>query len=302
MVSVGVSRECVEFLRGQFDNVIEAPLISHEVVPMKSEKQRKIYGQWIHNSFTKWNILDPRLFPVEKVILVDADMIFHHNCDDLFDLAAPALTFSSPWAWPYQIPGAHNPYWIGRRPGGRELQHGEEVSHEAISRGLKNGILGLACMVLVSPDAVLFDNMLKILGSASKYGSRECVSGFDEQLIAETFVVSRIPVYNIHQSYNWIVGKHKWLPAGAIPRCQQYYNGKPWDAPRERTEWPDVIEWWDIADQIISDAPSVKKWFYLKIGDTQPLPLPPDTANGSGKPARSVMTQQGAARPTSQKI
>lgn len=265
MISEGVSAECADFLRGQFDNVIAVPLITHAVVPMKSDKQRKIYGRWIHHSFTKWNILNPKIFPVEKVILVDADMIFHQNCDDLFDLPAPALTFSSPWAWPYLIPGAHNPYWTGRGVGGRELQHGDKVDHDAIRRGLKNGILGLACMVLVQPNEVLFDNMLKILKSSTEYGSRTCVSGFDEQLIAETFLVSNIPVYNIHQRYNWIVGKTNWLTKGEKPKCQQYYNGKPWDEPREKTEWPDVLQWWDIADEIIEEAPDTKKWFCLKF-------------------------------------
>lgn len=33
----------------------------------------------------------------EKVLFVDADKIVLSNCDSLFDLRAPAGTFSSPW-------------------------------------------------------------------------------------------------------------------------------------------------------------------------------------------------------------
>jgi alpha-N-acetylglucosamine transferase len=86
---------------------------------MKSKKQNEIYGSWIHNSFTKWNIFNPKHFPeIDKVILVDADMMFLQNCDELFELPAPALTFSSPWAKPYMTTkfGAYNPYG--------EMKHG----------------------------------------------------------------------------------------------------------------------------------------------------------------------------------
>ncbi len=267
MVSDGISDECVAFLQTQFDNIVRAPLISHEVIPMKSKKQNQIYGSWIHNSFTKWNILNPELFPVEKVILVDADMLFLENCDELFDLPAPAMTFSSPWARPYLLRGgAHNPFRVKTgRYNSRELTHGEPVAHDMIATGLEKAIVGLACMVLVRPDKKLFDLMLTILSAHYRYGHTGCVSGFDEQLIAETFLTTDQPIYHIHQQYNWIVGKTNWLLNGERPKTQQYYNGKPWNERRQHTKWPDIIQWWMIADQIVAAAPDSKKWFYLDI-------------------------------------
>jgi lipopolysaccharide biosynthesis glycosyltransferase len=263
MITDDVSAAAEEFLRAEFDNVIRVPTIAHAVMPMKSKKQNTIYGAWIHASFTKWNILCPDLFPAEKVILVDADMIFRENCDDLFDLRAPALTFSSPWVKPYHPRGGFNPYG--------ELAHGAEVSTDRIRRGLRNGIVGLACMVLVRPDAWTHAKMLSILRARPKYGDSRCMAGFDEQLIAETLLATGDPIYHIHQSYNWIVGKHDWLVGSETPKTQQYYNGKPWHgvtSPESRRtvvdegEWEDVREWWTYADEIMAANPASVPFFY----------------------------------------
>lgn len=269
MIAGDVSSDCEEFLKTKFDNVIRAPLITQPCVHMRTQKQQRIYSSWIHASFTKWNILNPELFPVDKIILVDADMIFLKNCDELFNTPAPALTFSSPWAAPYMTKyGGYNPYYTGR-----ELQHGEIVPPTMIRQGFNGGILGLACMVLVKPSAIAYNNMLKILrrdGELAEYGYSKCISGFDEQLIAETLLSVGDPIYNIHQKYNWIVGKYNWLLDGEIPWSQQYYNGKPWDGvfmvedrvKIENSEWDDVRDWWLIADMILLTDPAATRWFY----------------------------------------
>ncbi len=266
MVSDGISAECVDFLRRQFDNVVHVPLISHEVVPMRSTKQREIYGGWIHHSFTKWNILNPAIFPVNKVILLDADMLVLQNIDDLFNLEPPALTFSSPWARPYaKLKGAPNHYMISCHNGRkwRELDHGDRVPYDAIKAGLQGGILGLACMVLVKPTQKLFDNMLKILNENAKFGNSKCISGMDEQLLAMTLLTSDKPIHHIHQSYNWIVGKTDWLARGVKPKTQQYYHGKPWDEDPDVTEWQDIVQWWTVAREVMERSPQDSKWFYL---------------------------------------
>ncbi len=271
MVSDGISDECVDFLGRHFARVVRVPLISHSVVKMRSNKQNKIYGSWIHSSFTKWNILNPKTFPVDKVILLDADMLVLENCDDLFDLQAPALTFSSPWAKPYldnaQWPGVNNPYMVPSGPGKklRELQHGERVPHNMIRQGLRNSILGLACMVLVKPCESLFTTMLMILNRREQYGNSLCVSGFDEQLIAETILAANVEVRHIHQRYNWIVGKAAWLLNGETPKTQQYYHGKPWEEAPKTTQWDDIRQWWELAQSIIDDHPEDSKWFHLVV-------------------------------------
>jgi alpha-N-acetylglucosamine transferase len=255
MIAGDVSQACEDFLRTQFDNVIRVPLISHECIPMKSKKQNEIYGSWIAHSFTKWNIFDPELFPVNKVILVDADMLFLHNCDELFDLPAPALTFSTPWAQPYTDKGIHNYYFSG----GQELQHGKSVPHSQIVLGLRNGFVGCANMVLVTPNQTMKDELQAVINKYPKYGHRACCSGFDEQSFADVVLNCKMPVYHIHQRFNWYVGKNKWLLHNEQPKTQQYYNTKPWQEDPAKSEWEDVREWWDVAKQVITDEN--RRWF-----------------------------------------
>jgi alpha-N-acetylglucosamine transferase len=270
MVSDGVSADCEEMLTHYFDNVVRCPLVSYPTVNMKSKKQNEIYGSWIHMSFTKWNVLCKDYFPVDKVILLDADMMIFENIDDLFDLPGPALTFSSPWAHPYvkgkKFKGSYNPFG--------EMQHGSVVDRRKIIRGFSNGILGLGCMVLVEPCNKVFAKMMEILKKRPVYGITDCISGFDEQLIAETLLTTGRPIYHIHQSYNWIVGKTDWLLNGEKPKTQQFYNGKPWLGVTdeesykrivENSEWQDVRDWWVVANKIIADAPphiDMRKWFW----------------------------------------
>lgn len=256
MVSEGVSIRCIEFLKTQFDSIIHVPLITHKVAQMKSKKQNNIYGKWIHASFTKWNIFDEKLFPVDKVILLDADMLFLENCDELFNLPTPALTFSSPWAQPYVRGGLYNAYG--------EMKHGQVVPRESIIQSFNGGILGLACMVLIQPNNKIMKVMLAILNANETYGNTRTISGFDEQLIAETLLATELPIYHIHQRYNWIVGKYNWLN-GVLPKTQQYYNGKPWQEDKSITKYEDVKMWWRIAEKIMekNQSSTCHEWFYL---------------------------------------
>ena len=260
LVAGNVSPECKEFLRGAFDAIIDVPIISHAVSKMLSAKQERIYSSWIHASFTKWNIFNPALISADKVILLDADMLFIENCDDLFQLTAPALTFSSAWARPYLETGIINPYG--------ELCHGALVNQKHICRGLRHSVVGLACMVLARPDKRLFDTIIEILRSAPIY-KHTTISGFDEQLLAQAILRTNTPVYHIHQSYNWIVGKKNWLLYGEVPKTQQYYNSKPWQDHPEDTQWEDVKDWWKIANMYIAANPDTTKWFSLEL--TKPL-------------------------------
>lgn len=264
MYSNGVSDDCVEFLKTQFDNVVKVPLISYPTTRMKSQKQNDIYGSWIAHSFTKCNVFNPQLFPVDKVMLLDADMLFVENCDELFNMPTPAMTFSSPWAQPYfkHKRGAYNPYG--------EMKHGQEVPRNLITRAFNGGILGLACMVLVKPDAKSMRDCIDILRRDKTYGDSDCISGFDEQLFVETMLKSETPIYHIHQQYNWIVGKYNWLLNGEKPKTMQWYNDKPWvgindksDRNKvENSEWDDVRVWWKVADNIMELHPESTRWFY----------------------------------------
>lgn len=274
MVTPDVTSDGVAMLEQVFDKVITIPLIEHKCVPMKSAKQNAIYSPWIHASFTKCNILNPEYFPPgAKLIFIDADMMFLQPCDDLFDVPAPAQTFSSPWAFPHACKnksyrggskGVFNPYFDNKR--GRDPMHKQEISHKSIQDGLQRGIVGLGCMIVVEPSANLFDTAMANLDRNLAYGNANCISGWDEQLFAETWIKTNTRVYNIHQKYTYYVGKDDWI-GHVQPMVYQWYNGKPWfdiSSPEDvaAAEYDDVRHWWKTAGLILCEHPGAEKWFY----------------------------------------
>jgi len=247
MYTADIEQKYVDMKARAFDKLILVPILQHRVNKLKSRKQNEIYGSWIEKSFTKWNILNPDLFDAEKVILVDADMIFLENCDDLFDLPAPSATFSSPWCSNYMDNSRrriYNPY-----TGAGELAHGDLVRRENIKRGFNNSILCLACMVLVEPKREYYDEMMRTLFEHPRFGNSNTISGQDEQLLVRTFLNLEIDFHHIHQMYNWIAGKWDWLDKNTKPKTIQYYNTKPWNENRATTKWDDVLLWYEIADE-----------------------------------------------------
>jgi len=253
MVGPGISIECEQWLAKWYDKIVKVPFIEHEVIDMKSKKQREIYGSWISKSFTKCHIFNPDTFPVEKLIFLDADSLPVENIDDLFEIQAPALTYSSPWVAPYAAKKAimsNNPYG--------EMKHGSIVAPSKIRNGFSS-ILGIANMMLISPSVEQWNVFNKHLNSQPKYGYAGCISGFDEQIVSETLLSVGAPIRHIHQQYNWIVGKDKWLRKGQKPKLFQWYNEKPWT--QKRGEWPDLIAWYAIWDEVVAADPTAAGFF-----------------------------------------
>lgn len=279
----GISQECIDFMKPHFAGIIEVPFLTASTKNMRSVKQDAIYGDWINHCFTKGWILDPLIQPAKKMIFLDADMIFTKNCDELFELSAPAMTFSSPWAYPYHVApktnplskGHYNPYWNDTLKCG--LKHGEPVPNSAIEFGLTESNVGFACMMLIEPNEKLISEFLRVIGCDGLttkrpiIGYNKCISGFDEQVFAKVFLTTGTTCYNIHQQYNWIVGKDNWLMqegdktnGTCVPYTQQWYNGKPWN----QKGWPDLAAWWKLADELLETHPEDKKWFCV----TEPTP------------------------------
>jgi alpha-N-acetylglucosamine transferase len=128
----------MNILLSVFDDVVVVPIIEHNVLKFESIRQKEMYNHWINKSFTKWNCLtlskDGILY--DKVILLDVDMIMVTNCDELFELNAPAGCFSQPWAFPYQVHGAvPNPYikcnkeWLQNK----DIPHAATVKYKTIA-------------------------------------------------------------------------------------------------------------------------------------------------------------------------
>jgi alpha-N-acetylglucosamine transferase len=237
MVTDDVSKEGCDILKNVFDDVILVPYITKDTVPLKSEKQEVIYRKWINSSFTKWNLL--KFTDYNKILFVDADIIMMDNCDLLFDLSTPAATFSLPWAEPFVPKGIVNYYGA--------IRHGAVVSYKSVKKGLIDGFVLAGSMVLLEPSKIMFDKFTALLDSVPKYGNTMCVSSFDEQSLSDLYTRDKVDWVNIHQMYNWMVGKWNWLPNKEIPKVYHYYNIKPWETPVNK--WPDLVPWWNYINQ-----------------------------------------------------
>jgi hypothetical protein len=190
MVTEDVGEEGKAQLATVFDRVIDIDYLSTRARKLRTQKQQEKYHEWVDagdflHSFihffyfpacTKWNCL--KLVEYEKVLLVDADKIVLSNCDEIFQLPAPAGTFSSPWAKPFAkgVHGIHNPYRKDpRRPAVLDnlLEHGDQVALELTSIGL-DGTPGprgqwqpsfvlIGTFVLLQPDMHMFRTLQDIL-------------------------------------------------------------------------------------------------------------------------------------------
>jgi len=125
-----VTPAAIEALSRHFDYIWSVEYIDKRVFEGSwSTQQRIAYGSWMSKAFTKWNILDPSQFgDFEKIMFIDSDFIITSDMDELFDLPAPAMTLSSPWARPYKrFSLMSNPY--------AEIQHGRVVDARLLREG-----------------------------------------------------------------------------------------------------------------------------------------------------------------------
>lgn len=233
--------------------VIRIPYITADLT-LKTQKQYHIYGSWIKNACTKWTILNPKIMcdhrgrPYDKVYLLDADSLMMENCDSLFELEAPAMTFGSPWGFPH----------LGTQGSYGNPEHGDRISADAVKRGLACSFVGLACGVLASPNQAYFDRLLKLLAAPKLYLNKKCISGPDEQILARVFLEEGVTEFtHVSSRYNSIVGKTDWQPDPPI--IMQWYNDKPWYPAQE---WDDIKIWkavWDQTGMTLIKPPKHKR-------------------------------------------
>lgn len=270
MVTKDVSSEAVITLMKVFDQVLKVPYITHKTVQMRTKRQREMYQDWIHQSFTKWHVLNPAVFRYKKVIMLDADMIFIENCDHLFSMSAPAATFSTPWAKPYCLSGGLPNYYIDTI--GRELEHGEIVPRSCIERSRKYSFVCRASVVLIAPSENAWRVFQSILNGVEVFGTRDCFNGFDEQILVDVWLSMHEEIKHIHQRYNWVVGKTQWLEKGDKPHVFQWYGAqRVWHM--SRYDWPDTEIWWNRADAVMHQMPESRRFFPI-VRHIPPMPKP----------------------------
>lgn len=253
-----------------YDRVIEVPYISHSTRRFTSDRQTELYSGWIDRSFTKWNCL--KLVEYERVILIDADMLAVANCDDLFELDPPAASFTNPWAYPWRQGGVPNHY-ISCTPGvptSWDLAHGARVLPDQIARALRSGgFVASGGLVLLEPSLADFDRLMAIIRREPVFGAgHNVVSGSDEVSIALLYAGDSARTWtNIHQRYWALPWKKDWVQHDI--RMYHYFGRKPWDTDPD--EWPDLLDWWRVADRLVAENPGWRETFYPPVAAVTPL-------------------------------
>jgi hypothetical protein len=259
MVTHDVTDDATVVLASVFTHVVRVPYITKKVIEMRTKKQRLMYGAWIHQSFTKLHVLNPQLFAYDKVVLLDADMLFVANCDHLMQMHAPAATFSTPWAKPFcNNGGLENMYRNAAHAG--DLEHGEVVPRELVEQGRARSFVCRASVVVLEPSTEQWHTLIDILRGVDTFGTRDCFNGFDEQAMVDVWLKLGLEMRNVHQRYNWVVGKTQWLEPGVEAGIYQWYGQeRVWNIAR--TAWPDAGVWWARADEILKQMPAARNFF-----------------------------------------
>jgi lipopolysaccharide biosynthesis glycosyltransferase len=245
MVTDDVSQE----MRAAISTVCTVKKVEYLNFPVKAlitQKQEEMYGRWLSQSFTKGQCL--ALYnEYQKIIFIDADMIVTQNIDHLFELDAPAGTFSSPWAKEFDTAG---PYSLAGYP----TEHRAKVPWNQIYNNLtKSGYTFIGSLILLEPTqenyARFLVNIKNQVQKQGAYGYR-CWSTHDEQSIIEAFPTDWT---NIHQRYNFICHKSVWIQSGQnktyVPHTLHYFaDKKPWMHPIDK-KWTSTIYntdiiWW----------------------------------------------------------
>lgn len=248
-VSPDVSREARQALSKVFDHIVVVDLLEQPSVQLPTAKQRQMYGTWMSAAYTKWHCLGFARY--RKVAFLDADMIFLDNCDEVFDLSAPAGVFSAPWAKPFKSNGHFNPYH-------GKVRHGDVVSMTAIRDGLDRAVVAHGAFVVVPTGKDLFDQFVEFIRARYPVGHAGCYGALDEQSITEFLLRAGYSWTYLHQRFMSISWHPNWNE-GKKPMVLHYFSAKPWNMPREEA-WEDMKAWWNLADDLVEKMPDLGRW------------------------------------------
>lgn len=254
MVTNDVSQNAINLLNNVVNDphlhIVKVDYIEFETLPLKTEKQNKLYKSWKSVSYTKWNML---LLPYEKVLFLDADVIVTKNIDHLFEMKCPAAPFNNAFAKPY---GHINNYTNGKKGSDGYLLHGETINRKEINKMLYDGgVVLVASTILLEPNKEHYFRYIRTMQKLLPFGFPHCHSMVDEQSIVYfyTFILGKT-WSNIHHRYNLIAWKKDgYLSKDIVPDVIHYFSDvKPWNL--KYNEYEDVISWYKMAADAIKET------------------------------------------------
>ncbi len=232
MVTRDVSNSAICELRKVFDAVRIVECIA-------SIDQQQRYNQKRHTDRFKRNILT-RLrclgfTEYTKICLVDADVVFQANADDLFELCAPAGTFEHPWMDSNQ----QHYFEYG------ELSHGSVRSQKkikSICHTKRGGFAAWGSLLLLTPSQQTLSKIIAL--SVSFKVQSSCLSRDDELIIIEAHPPETFWTH-ISSRYHAVTWK-KHINQLEQPIIGVHFRGKP--KPWQMAEadcWLDQQLFWD---------------------------------------------------------
>jgi glycogenin glucosyltransferase len=260
MVTEDIPESYRDLLGLIYDHVIVVPKIEVKVIDWGSKKQQMVYGPWIQYGPTKWNCLN--FVQYQKVMFMDSDVIVNHDITHLFDLQAPAGTFSNPWTRPYN-PNGLMPVFGTLKTGDRVSNAGIDQVLTCSNRPMRQQVV-IGTTVVLEPSHDVFETMMNLITkvNVSKTPAfTRCLSGADEQILVMAYREYKDVSWTaIDQRYNFILRHTEWFvdfeEADRIPFVIHYHGSKPWKL--SRTEYPDLVAWWKVRDSMEKKYPQLK--------------------------------------------
>lgn len=250
-------------LAGLFDEVREQPLLRFRVNPLRTKKQRELYGgEFSETANTKWQCLC--LTKYQKIMYVDSDIIFQRNCDFLFSLKAPAATFSSPFSERFSRGGFRNNYGA--------VRHGDRVTAAQVRAGLRDGAVAAGSLVLLEPRKGLQKRHVEWMRAHEPYGHAGCYSAIDEQALSEFFVDLGEEWTHIDPIYQAIPWKDNWCPGRNILRDAfglHFYHDRPFETGKG-VGWPDTKIFWAMWYRFAHKYPKLEAKIRPLMGHYEP--------------------------------
>ena len=242
MVTPDVSDAARSTLLKVATHICCVPYISVKSLPLKTQRQREMYGHWIESAYTKLNCL---ALPYKKIIFMDADTVHLSSTEDLFELRAPAAPYANPFVKPL---GKLPDHYKGPRGKDGYPLHKAFISSVLVTNIIdKGGVLPISSSMVLTPSIEDYNSYINLLKTFSVFGFTKCMNGYDEQSICYYYSkLKKKGWYAIHQRYNYIAWKDGFLCKGDAPKVIHYMSEtKPWMIAYNA--YDDVITWYKMA-------------------------------------------------------
>lgn len=234
MVTPDVSYDAKVLLHKTGAEISEVDYFDFKCKKLQTSYREKTHGEFSRRSMTKWSLLQYDQY--DKILFINHNMIVAENIDHLFELNAPAATFSSPHAMRYKTDKDNEKetpksdyHCIDYKKEHGDVIPAREVSNSLYSKNNSDiaSFLFQGSMVLVEPSHDDFIKLQREIFNTGAFGF-DSHNNADVQSLAYYYsVIGSKNWTHIHQRFNFVVHKLAWLDSD-FPTVLCYDIGKSW--------------------------------------------------------------------------